>query len=142
MLSRRDLITAGVVGGVTPAVTTAEPVQQAPDREGQREISRRIGEVQEVLKTQFQTSSVSYGFIAKLRADMEQFLRANLKFPDFIEIGNAVFMDVYDWHIKNRQQLTATRWPSCSRRSSSGRSRIATTWAFPTIAGNAAVRVE
>ena len=109
MLSRRDLITAGVVGGVTPAVRAAEPVQQAPDREGQREIARQIGEVQEVLKAQFQTSSLSYGFVAKLRADMEQFLRANQKFPDFIEVGNAVFMDVYDWHVKHRQPLNVSR---------------------------------
>jgi hypothetical protein len=107
MLSRRELITAGVIGGAAPAVAAGAPVeQQAPDRDGQREIARRIGEVQDVLKTEFQTSSLSYGFVAKLRADMEQFIRSNTKFPDVIEVGIAVFMDVYDWHIKNRQQLT------------------------------------
>jgi hypothetical protein len=110
MLSRRDLITAGVVGGVAPAAAAPMPVeQQAADREGQREIARRIGDVQDVLKTAYQTSSLSYGIVTKLRADIEQFLRANTKFPDFIEVGIAVFIEVYDWHIKSQQQLTVSR---------------------------------
>jgi hypothetical protein len=108
MLSRRDLITAGVVGGVAPGA--APPVEQpVADRDGQREIARRIGEVQDILRGAFQTSSLSHGVIAKLRADMEQFLRAHTKFPDFIEIGVGVFVEVYDWHVKNRQQLTVSR---------------------------------
>lgn len=116
MLSRRDLITAGVVGSLAPDTSEAAsdpPLvfeeQQAPDRDGQREIARRIGDVSDVLRTEYQTSSLSHGIIAKLRADMEQFLRANTKFPDFIEVGVGVFIEVYDWHIKHRQQLTVTR---------------------------------
>ena len=50
-----------------------------------------------------------FGIVAKLRSDMETFLRANAKFPDFIEVGIAVFIEVYDWHVKNRQQLTVSR---------------------------------
>jgi hypothetical protein len=116
MLSRRDLITAGVAGGlapVTPAFadgySSPAEEQQAPDRDGQREIARRIADVQDILKTEFQSSSLSYGVVAKLRADMEQFLRANTKFPDFMEVGVGVFIEMYDWHIKNRQQLAVTR---------------------------------
>lgn len=116
MLSRRDLITAGVVGSLAPDTSEAAsdpPLvfeeQQAPDRDGQREIARRIGDVSDVLRTEYQTSSLSHGIIAKLRADMEQFLRASTKFPDFIEVGVGVFIEVYDWHIKHRQQLTVTR---------------------------------
>jgi hypothetical protein len=110
MLSRRDLITAGVVGGVAPATAGPAPIeQQVADRDGQREIARRISEVQDVLRTEFQTASLAYGIITKLRADMEQFLRSHTKFPDFIEIGVGVFLEVYDWHVKNRQQLTVSR---------------------------------
>ena len=117
MLSRRDLITTGVVGGLAPVAASTEASasslapaeQQAPDRDGQREIARRIGEIQDVLRAEYQTSSLSHGIIAKLRADMEQFLRANTKFPDFIEIGIGVFIEVYDWHVKHRQQLAVTR---------------------------------
>ena len=116
MLSRRELITAGVVGGLAPEAAEAASVppfvieeQQAPDKDGQREIARRIGDVSDVLRTEYQTSSLSYGIVSKLRGDMEQFLRANTKFPDFIEVGVGVFIEVYDWHIKHRQQLAVTR---------------------------------
>ena len=116
MLSRRDLITAGVVGSLAPDPSEAasEPPllfeeQQAPDKDGQREIARRINDVYDVLRSEYQTSSLSHGIIAKLRGDMEQFLRANTKFPDFIEIGIGVFIEVYDWHVKHRQQLAVTR---------------------------------
>lgn len=116
MLSRRELITAGVVGGLAPDVSEAASIppfvieeQQAPDKDGQREIARRIGDVSDLLRAEYQTSSLSYGIIAKLRGDMEQFLRSNTKFPDFIEVGVGVFIEVYDWHIKHRQQLAVTR---------------------------------
>jgi hypothetical protein len=116
MLSRRDLISAGIVGGLAPAApasAAAAPVvpeeQQAPDRDGQREIARRIGEIQDVLRAEFQTSSLSHGIAAKLRGDMEQFMRANTKFPDYIEVGVGVFIEMYDWHVKNGQELAVTR---------------------------------
>jgi hypothetical protein len=116
MLSRRDLITAGVVGSVGPAAASAAPSpatvaaeQQAPDRDGQREIARRIGDLHDVLRTEFQTTALSYGVVARLRSDMEQFVRAHTKFPDYIEIGVGVFLDVYDWHLKTGQELRVSR---------------------------------
>jgi hypothetical protein len=114
MLSRRDLITAGVVGSVGPAASATSASgpaleQQAADRDAQREISRRIGDVHEVLRTEFQTATLSYGVVARLRSDMEQFVRAHTKFPDYIEIGVGVFIEVYDWHVKNGQELRVSR---------------------------------
>lgn len=112
MLSRRELITAGVAGGLSPvpaATASSSTVQQEPTREGQREIARQVGQVEDVLRQAYLSSSLSHGFVPKIRALMEQFLRANSKFPDFFEIGPSVFMDLYDWHVKNRQQLVVTR---------------------------------
>jgi hypothetical protein len=42
---------------------------------------------------------------------MNSFLRGNGKFPDFMDIGIAIFWDLYDWHIKNRLPLVVTRGP-------------------------------
>ncbi len=110
MLSRRELITAGVAGGVaaTP-VAAAAPVEQQADREGHREIAGEIRGISTTLRTSLLTNSVAHGTVSKIRDQMQIFLRANQKFPDFIEIGVSVFMDLYDWHVKNRQQLLVTR---------------------------------
>jgi hypothetical protein len=112
MLSRRELITAGAAGSLsaTPGLARPLPVEeQQADREGQREIARMIQGVERTLDNALLTSSLAHGFVPKLRENMEQFLRANNKFPDFIDVGAAVFFDIYDWHVKNRQQLTVAR---------------------------------
>ena len=112
MLSRRELITAGAAGSLSAAPGIARPSaveEQQADREGQREIARMIQGVERTLDNALLTSSLAHGFVPKLRESMEQFLRANNKFPDFIDVGAAVFFDIYDWHVKNRQQLTVTR---------------------------------
>jgi hypothetical protein len=112
MVTRRELITAGVAGSLTASPSAAaSPALEAQDanREGQREIARQIGAVEDVLQRAYLTSSLAHGYVGKIRQYMDQFLRANSKFPDFFEIGSDVFMDLYDWHVKNRQQLTVSR---------------------------------
>jgi hypothetical protein len=103
MLSRREMITAGLAGGLAaaPGGASALPVEE----QEQREVAAQLQAIDRTLNNAFLPSS---SIVAKLRSDMEQFLRANGKFPDFIEIGVGVFYDVYDWHIKNRQELLVT----------------------------------
>ena len=112
MVSRRELMTAGVAGTLT-AAPSAHPLssgeEQQADREGQREIAKEIQSVERVLRDAHLSSSLAHGFVPKLRQDMETFLRANSKFPDFIEVGIGVFYELYDWHVKHAQQLLVTR---------------------------------
>ena len=110
MLSRRELFTAGIAGGLgsgAPASTTTA-LEQDTTREGQREIARAIGQVEDVIRQGLQPT-LSYGQVGKIRSLMEQFLRAHSKFPDYFEVGAAVFIELYDWHVKNRQQINVTR---------------------------------
>jgi hypothetical protein len=113
MLSRRELITAGVAGGLSASSDAAslQPFeeQQVADRDGQREIKRSIDNVEAALRSGMLTNSLSHGVVGKVRGNMEQFFRSNAKFPDFIDIGYTVFIDLYDWHVKNHQQLMVTR---------------------------------
>ena len=112
MLSRRELITAGVAGGLAPTPAAAGPVaneEQQADRDGQREIAREIRDLAGIVRSALLTNSLAHGTVSKVREQMHVFLRSNQKFPDFIEIGMGVFMDLYDWHVKNRQQLVVTR---------------------------------
>ena len=108
MVSRREVITGGIVGSLAKAPEAhAEAVQQ--DREMLKEIKGAIDGVESSLDRAFNTLSLSAGPIGKIRDLFEQFLRSNGKFPDFCEIGARVFYDVYDWHIRNRQQLVVMR---------------------------------
>ena len=111
MLSRRELIAAGMAGGLTTPSEAAAPLvaEQQADRDGQREIEKAIERIENVLRTAMLTNTVAHGLVGKLRASMEQFFKSNAKFPDFIDVGLNVFLELYDWHVKNQQQLMVTR---------------------------------
>jgi hypothetical protein len=109
MLSRRDVIAGGVVGSLAGA-SVSQAEQQQPEMVGSiRQIEQHLEDLQDSFDRAFNTNSLSIGFIAKLREVFEQFLRSNGKFPDFCDVGAAVFYDVYDWHIRNRQQLVVLK---------------------------------
>ena len=110
MLSRRELLSASVAGTLVPEPTAgAEPeAQSAAEREAQLEIARRISSVEGAIRG-LNPISLSQGPVAKIRDQMERHLRSAGKFPDFIEIGIGIFFDMYDWHVKHRQQVVAVR---------------------------------
>jgi hypothetical protein len=116
MLSRRELMTAGMTGTLYYGMPSTAAADGAPvtidaqsDRDGQREIARAISEAGSSVTSLLSTNSTAHGFVGKIRELMNTFLRGNGKFPDFMDIGIAVFWDLYDWHIKNEQQLIVTR---------------------------------
>lgn len=117
MLSRRELMTAGVAGSLSPSVpasvasevTSTPSTEQQADREGQREIARAISGLGSSFSSLLNTNSTAHGYVGKIRDSMNTFMRGNGKFPDFMDIGINVFWDLYDWHIKNRQQLVVSR---------------------------------
>jgi hypothetical protein len=47
--------------------------------------------------------------LAQIREQQRTFLKANHKFPDFIEIGIAVWEAVLDWHIRHHRPLDVVR---------------------------------
>jgi hypothetical protein len=112
MLSRRDVIAGGVVGGL--AVGSAVPAGAAQPQStaaALQAIEEEIEALRLSFDRAFNTLSLSSGPIVKLREVFEVFLRSNGKFPDFCDVGARVFYDVYDWHIRNRQQLVVLRQP-------------------------------
>jgi hypothetical protein len=114
MVSRRELITAGVAGSLASSAAPAASstaMQQEPTREGQREIARAVGDVEDVLRDGLLGPSLSAGHVGKLRGLMEQFLRSHGKFPEYFDVGSSVFFELYDWHVRHRQQLIVTRQP-------------------------------
>lgn len=50
--------------------------------------------------------------IGQVRQRMIDFLKAQMKFPDYIEVGIDIWMLAYDWHVKHMQPLTVGRDPS------------------------------
>jgi hypothetical protein len=105
MLTRREVLAGGVVGSLA-----ADSVdREQPDRQGLKEVEAAISELGTSFDRAFNTLTLSLGPIATLRRNFDVFVRANGRFPEYCEIGLAVFYDVYDWHVRTRQQIIATR---------------------------------
>jgi hypothetical protein len=47
--------------------------------------------------------------LARIREQQRTFLKANHKFPDFIEIGITVWEDVWDWHVRHQRPADIAR---------------------------------
>jgi hypothetical protein len=74
-----------------------------------REIEQELQQMRTVLRESLAGPSVAAGSIGEIRRQFTIFLRSNLKYPDYCEIGSGIFMELYDWHVRHRQALEITR---------------------------------
>lgn len=111
MISRREMVTAGVLGSLAGAPAPAEASQSSEGilKEGLKTIGDEIESVGDAIERGLVGPSVSAGAIVGVRERFTTHLRAAGKFPDFMEIGTAVFYQVYDWHIRYTQPIQITR---------------------------------
>lgn len=106
-MDRRRLIGTGMVGGLAGLLSDHAEAGEAGQSRGTaetRELVDAIEGIRSELRAQQQFSE-----IAPVREAQQQFLRANGKFPDFIEVSLERWFAVYDWHIKWQQPLTLGR---------------------------------
>ena len=110
MLSRRELLSGGVVGSLAAAPELSAETQLDPQQHLQalRDIKSSISSVETAVQRGY---TVSQGVVSAIRKNMETFIRSHGKWPDYMEIGTGCFFEVYDWHVKNRQQIVVTRQP-------------------------------
>jgi hypothetical protein len=110
MVRRRAVITGTVLGGALSALTTAseaagsEPPAQDAEARRLEEVAIAVRAVRDEISRQ-----ATFWEIAALRDPIRTFLRANGKFPDFIEAGTDVWQQVYDWHVRFQQPISLGR---------------------------------
>ncbi|HWI20028.1 MAG TPA: hypothetical protein VNT81_19885 [Vicinamibacterales bacterium] len=112
MISRREVVTAGVLGTLATGtkVEAAELVQEAEAlRAGFKSLENRFSELQGAVEQGLRGNSMNYGGVGQVKAVIEKYSRASGKFPDYCDIGLSIFYDVYDWHVRNQQQISMQR---------------------------------
>jgi hypothetical protein len=117
MVSRRVAVRGGVlgvIGGILgggdaraePAAAAAGSAQRDRSDEGSDRIAGAIDKLRDELHNE-----QLFTEIAAIREAQKTFLRVNLKFPDYIDVGNDIWFAVYDWHVRWQQPLTIGRDP-------------------------------
>ena len=106
MIPRRDLLAAGVLGGLLGGGTTAGAQQQ--QQHSYEEELRAVAEAIERVRSELGAQR-AFGEIEGIREAQKGFLRANSKLPDFIDVGIDVWFDAYDWLVRWQQPLVIGR---------------------------------
>jgi hypothetical protein len=115
VIQRRSIIAAAgtVVGGALSGLaSTAEAAPlgtqatQESDRLRLQEVAGAVASMRDEIARQY-----TFWEIAAVRDQMRAFLRANGKFPDFIETGPDIWQQVYDWYVRFQQPITLGRTP-------------------------------
>jgi hypothetical protein len=109
MIPRRRLVGVGVLGSALSALVGETPAAASSDgaslEQGSEDrVAREITALREELRTERQFTE-----LAPLRDAQRLFLRANGKFPDYIEVGFDVWFAVHDWHVRWNQPLAMGR---------------------------------
>jgi hypothetical protein len=114
MISRREVVTGGVLGSlVTGPVPEFAQGQGAPSdavlKEGLKKVEDGIGDVKQAIDQGLRGNSMNSGGVGLVRNELQRYVKSSGKFPEYCDIVVAVFFDVYDWHVRQQQQIQITR---------------------------------
>ena len=104
-MERRQLVSGGLFAGLAGAFGfPSGAVAQRGDADADRTASA-VDELRKVIERGLQISPE----LARIREQQRVFMRANQKFPDYIEVGIGVWESVYDWHVRHQRPVTVAR---------------------------------
>jgi hypothetical protein len=105
MIDRRGLLTVGgLLGALAPAGEgTAFAEGQLSERTTQ-DIVAALNSIKSTIAAQ-----QTFAEVAQVRTRQMDFLKAQGKFPDFMEVGTDIWTAVYDWHVRFQQPMTLGR---------------------------------
>jgi hypothetical protein len=103
MMERRNLVGSGLLASAAALLTPA-PAASA-QRSDDEAVASAIADLQKTVERGLAVSPE----LARIRDQQRTFLKANQKFPDFIDIGVGVWENLYDWHVRHQQPLNVGR---------------------------------
>ena len=107
MVERRDVIGGGLAAGLAAAFgapASAQTRRDAPDDAAEMKIADAIDRLRQSLEHEHESADVS-----QIRAQQRTFLKANQKFPDYMDVGIDVWERMHDWHVRTRQPVNIVR---------------------------------
>ena len=112
MVSRREVVTAGVLGTLAAANPSAAAEIQSDVqalKQGFKDLGDAVDDLRAATDQGLRGSSMNFGNVGQLKTVLMKYAKMSGKFPEFCDVGLGVFYDVYDWHVRHNQQLQITR---------------------------------
>lgn len=111
MVERRNLVGGGLAAGLAALVAggDADAAAAAAVQDGDDAlVAGAVNGVRDAISNLYVGP---WRAIALIREQQRIWLRANHKYPDFIEVGVGVWDSLYDWHVRYQQPISMTRTP-------------------------------
>jgi len=114
MISRRDVVTGGIVAGAigaSPAEARGvEPTPLPQQRDHEERMVSLLTEIRdEMRKPRPMCNANDCPEVERVRSEQRTFLKGRNKFPDYIDVGADVWDRLCDWHIRNGLPLQVAR---------------------------------
>ena len=108
MIDRRQLLTmSGLLGALAPGASPDDGVAAGTGQMADRQVQEIVNAVQGIATAI--TRQQSFDILIPIRNRQNDFIHANGKFPDFIDVALDVWTNVYDWHVRMQQPLVLGR---------------------------------
>ena len=105
VVDRRSILNGTLFSGLAALTPEQQSRNTSQDNRDDAEIARAINDLNMTVQHAVQVSPE----LSRIRDQQRTFLRANQKFPDFIEVGINIWENVVDWHVRHQQPLSVSR---------------------------------
>jgi hypothetical protein len=105
VVDRRSLLNGTLLSGLAAFAPAQQSRSTSQDNRDDLAVARAINDLNATVQHAAQTSPE----LARIRDQQRVFLRANQKFPDFIEVGIGVWENVVDWHTRHQQPMSVSK---------------------------------
>ena len=107
MVERRNLVGGGLAAGLAALVAGGDAEAAAAQGSGDDAlVASAVNGVRDAVNN---LHTGAWGRIDQIREQQRIWLRANHKYPDFIEVGISIWDSMYDWHVRYQQEVNMTR---------------------------------
>ena len=107
MIERRNLVGGGIAAGLTALVGGAEAEAAAAQRgDGEELVARAVDRIRDEINN---AHTRPWAVVRQIREQQRLWLRANHRYPEYIEIGLDVWDALHDWHVHFQQPIGMTR---------------------------------
>ena len=108
MIDRRELLAlGGMLGGLAGRGENAEALASGVGEMTDRTAQDIVTALKAITTAMY--AAQSFDGVVPVRNRQNDYLKANLKFPDFIDVSLDVWMGVYDWHVRVQQPIALGR---------------------------------
>jgi hypothetical protein len=112
VITRREVVTGGIVAGALGARPEDAQAASAAQRDSDEKMVSLLTEIRDEMKrVRPGCNANDCPEVERVRNEQRTFLKGRAKFPDYVDVGADIWDRLCDWHIKNLLPLQVSRLP-------------------------------